>query len=449
MKSPRLILALAVLLAAVAPITAQVPQILNYQGRISVGTAPFTGTGQFRFALVNGDGTTTYWSNDGTSSAGGSPTAAVALPVVNGLYMVPLGDTTISGMLPVPATVFANGDVRLRVWFDDGTANGSQLLSPDQRIAAVGYAMMAGTVPDGSITAAKIATGQTLATDISGNAATATIAANAATLQTQIGSLGSINQAGNPVDWSQLKNVPEPVAAQNFNDPTRVLRTGDTMSGPLSMGGNKITSVGTPSAATDAATKGYVDQQTQAGMFVSKAGDTMTGALSAPNFSGGGSGLMNLNGAALQAGTVPVGALSSGAAAKFDRQMVSAATGLYNVPVTSNALMDVPGATLTTKNLGSSGTYLIHFGVSESRSAGGMYHYYILNIDGVDVPESTYWATNPGNGTWIPVSMSFRATGLTAGQVIKVRMWSGAGGTCSFISVRLVIDGVQTSQVAP
>jgi formylglycine-generating enzyme required for sulfatase activity len=44
------------------------------------------------------------------------------------------------------------------VWFNDGTANGSQLLAPDQRIAAVGYAMVAGglsagaTVPSTAIT---------------------------------------------------------------------------------------------------------------------------------------------------------------------------------------------------------------------------------------------------------------------------------------------------------
>lgn len=46
----------------------------------------------------------------------------------------------------------------LRVWFNDGT-NGSQMLTPDQQIAAVGYAMMAGNVPDGAITSAKIAAG--------------------------------------------------------------------------------------------------------------------------------------------------------------------------------------------------------------------------------------------------------------------------------------------------
>ena len=45
-------------------------------------------------------------------------------------------------MTAIPASAFASSDVRLRVWFNDGT-NGSQLLTPDQRIAAVGYAMIA------------------------------------------------------------------------------------------------------------------------------------------------------------------------------------------------------------------------------------------------------------------------------------------------------------------
>ena len=166
MKSIRLLtlaltstLALGALLAA-PPASAQVPQILNYQGKVHVGATPFTGSGQFRFALVNADGTTTFWSNDGTSTAGSAPTAAVALPVLNGLYAVLLGDTGIAGMLAVPPSVFANPDVRLRVWFDDGTT-GSERIAPDQRIAAVGYAMVAGTasVADGSITAAKLALG--------------------------------------------------------------------------------------------------------------------------------------------------------------------------------------------------------------------------------------------------------------------------------------------------
>ncbi len=129
-------------LAFFGSLGAQVPEIVNYQGKISVGTTPFTGTGQFRFALVNANGSTSYWSNDGTSTAGSQPTASVSLPVVNGLYVAPLGDATITNMTAVPAAVFVNPDVRLRVWFNDGV-NGSQLLAPDQRIASVGYAMVA------------------------------------------------------------------------------------------------------------------------------------------------------------------------------------------------------------------------------------------------------------------------------------------------------------------
>ena len=67
----------------------------------------------------------------------------------------------MANMTAIPASVFANEEVYLRIWFDDGT-NGSQRLSPDQRIAAVGYAMMAAsaaTVPDGAITSAKLAPG--------------------------------------------------------------------------------------------------------------------------------------------------------------------------------------------------------------------------------------------------------------------------------------------------
>ncbi|WPU64041.1 tail fiber domain-containing protein [Peredibacter starrii] len=44
-----------------------------------------------------------------------------------------------------------------------------------------------------------------------------------------------------------------------------VLKAGDTMSGALAMGGNKITGLGTPTAASDAATMAYVDSKVGAG----------------------------------------------------------------------------------------------------------------------------------------------------------------------------------------
>jgi N-acetylneuraminic acid mutarotase len=138
------------------PVSAQVPQLIQFQGRIAVGSTNFEGAGQFKFALVNADGTTTYWNNDG--SEGAEPAAAVTLPVVKGLYSVLLGDATLPNMATLPSTVFNHGDVHLRVWFNDGV-NGFHQLSPDQRIAAVGYAMMAAHVADGSITQEKITPG--------------------------------------------------------------------------------------------------------------------------------------------------------------------------------------------------------------------------------------------------------------------------------------------------
>ena len=146
------------LLACATALEAQVPQLINYQGRVAVGGVNFDGSGQFKFALVNAAGTITYWSNDGTSTAGSEPTAAVTLTVTKGLYSVLLGDATLPNMTacpprssPMPTCGCACGSTT--------AANGSQLLTPDQRIAAVGYAMMAGNVPDGAITSARIAAG--------------------------------------------------------------------------------------------------------------------------------------------------------------------------------------------------------------------------------------------------------------------------------------------------
>lgn len=166
-----LLLAAASLLAAVGAARAQVPQLLNYQGRLVANGTNFTGTGRFKFALLNGAGNLAFWNNDGSAVGGTEPANPVLLPVVNGLYSVLLGDTNL-GMVPIPHTVFTNSDVRLRVWFNDGIT-GSQLLAPDQRIAAVGYAMMAAAVPDRSITSAKLGLGAVTATNLANGSVTA------------------------------------------------------------------------------------------------------------------------------------------------------------------------------------------------------------------------------------------------------------------------------------
>jgi hypothetical protein len=160
MNQRRLLTLLAGAALLASHLSAQVPpQQINYQGRVVVGGVNFNGPGQFKFALVGPGGTPSFWSNNSTSVNGSEPTVAVSLTVANGLYSVALGDTTLAGMTaPIPASVFDNADVRLRVWFNDGV-NGSQLLTPDQRITSVGYAMMSANVRDGAITGAKLAAG--------------------------------------------------------------------------------------------------------------------------------------------------------------------------------------------------------------------------------------------------------------------------------------------------
>ena len=130
-----------------------VPAVLNYAGKVAVNGQPFDGQGLFKFALVNADGNTTYWSNGGTSANGSEPAAHVSIPVNGGLYSLLLGNTAMSGMGAIDPQVFAqHGDAKLRVWFSDGV-NGFQQLSPDRPFASVPYAFSAGSAPiaDGSI----------------------------------------------------------------------------------------------------------------------------------------------------------------------------------------------------------------------------------------------------------------------------------------------------------
>ncbi len=139
-----IVAAVALLLAGAAG--AQAPQIINHQGYVEVNGAPFSGTGSFRFALVDGAGDN-LWTHDNTQvGTSNMPDTARSVPVTNGVYSVPLGVAT-----PIPDSVFTgSGEVLLRVWFDDGT-NGVQQLTPGQPLHSAPYARVAAraeSVPD-------------------------------------------------------------------------------------------------------------------------------------------------------------------------------------------------------------------------------------------------------------------------------------------------------------
>ena len=166
---------------------AQVPALLSYQGRIIENGSVYSGTGLFLFELIglpsnqsiNQVNNPIFWANSPHNFTTGRPNAAVALTVNSGLCSVLLGDTNVVNMAAISPSVFQNSEVYLRVWFSDGT-NAFAQLSPDQRIASVGYALIAAHVANGAITTDQLAPGTLNVTNLAGILAQSQLPANVA-----------------------------------------------------------------------------------------------------------------------------------------------------------------------------------------------------------------------------------------------------------------------------
>ena len=203
-------IALMLVVLSSTPVKA-VPLLLNFQGRVTVDGTVFTGTGQFKFALVNANGTQSYWSNDALSSAGAEPADAVAVTVANGNYSLHLGDTGLANMVALQASVFDNNPIFLRIWFRDGTNGFERLGTEDHRITSVAFALKAKeadtvtSLPDGLVTEAHLATALT---------------AKLADLQTQITTLEAaiaLNTAKTEITTAQADAITANTASMGTN----------------------------------------------------------------------------------------------------------------------------------------------------------------------------------------------------------------------------------------
>ena len=115
------------------------PASVNYQGRVIVdGEAP-SGTGYFKFALVD-ESNQVLWSNDGKTP---EPSDFISLQLVDGHFFCDLGKS----MFTLPVTALAGRELRLRVWFAETQAEASggtfHQLEPDLAFSSVPYAFEA------------------------------------------------------------------------------------------------------------------------------------------------------------------------------------------------------------------------------------------------------------------------------------------------------------------
>ncbi len=130
----RIVFVIALLFATTTMNVHAIPEMISYQGKVHVDGVPFTGTGYFRFEIID-ESEVCLWSNDGEAP----PTTNIPIPVDNGLFSIKLGDETIMGMdESLPSQVFTDDNLCLRIWFDDGTT-GMQQLTPDQKFTSVAF----------------------------------------------------------------------------------------------------------------------------------------------------------------------------------------------------------------------------------------------------------------------------------------------------------------------
>lgn len=151
----RALLILCLGVSWVPGVRAQVPTVISHMGFVEVNGIPYHGQGRFKFALVRG--ATSLWSHDGTSVGGSEPTSWVSTNLFHGRYSLPLGDTNVANMTaPLLPTAVAQSNAVLRVWFSNGVI-GFQQLVPDQPLLSVPYALRAATVQDLAIGSAQLA----------------------------------------------------------------------------------------------------------------------------------------------------------------------------------------------------------------------------------------------------------------------------------------------------
>lgn len=129
--------------------------------------------------------------------------------------------------------------------------------------------------------------------------------------------------------------------------------------------------------------------------------------------------------------------------ARHDRQDARSSTITSR---TATGWQDLAGMTLTTANLGSTGTYLITFTCGRSHNSSGITESFRIVVGGTPVTNAQVRAST-FTGEIQQIAITAVVTGISASTIIKVQWEKNGGGTHTVYERQLTIDGIPSSSV--